>query len=523
MNKLQRNAFAFSTIVAFGGFVFGLDAALISGTVNFITQEFGLTDLELGTAVSAPGLGVLLALPISGWASNKLGRKKTLLIIAALYLISAIASALAPSFIMLVAARFLGGLAFTSITIASMYIGEIAPPKWRGKLVSMTQINIVLGLLAAYFINYLILQANQSGAAWVVDFGITKYTWRWMLGTEILPAFVWFILLLFIPESPSWLVYKKRIEDAKNTLRQVIPENEIQHQINDMQESIRTSNQDRSASAQLKQIFGRPMRTALVIGITIAIAQQATGINAILFYAPTVFEQLGIGTDASFMQAIWIGIVSIVFTILALLLVDKFGRRPMIIWGMVWIILSLTICSYGFKSARYIITSEAVTEMKQIPDADKLNAIVGKVYESDTDFKQALSTVIGKEQARAHSSMLLQKAAKMNVRLILFGILSFIAAFHFSVGPIMWVLFSEIFPISIRGIAIPFFALISSIVNYLVQQFFPWQLANMGASWVYLFYAIMVTIGLVILYRVLPETKNLTIEEIQTKLSTGKH
>ena len=522
MNKLQRNAFAFATIVAFGGFVFGLDAAVISGTVNFITKDFGLTDLQLGMAVSVPGLGVLLALPFSGWASNKLGRKKTLLIIAALYLGSAVGATLAPSFIMLVAARFLGGLAFTSITIAAMYIGEIAPPKWRGKLVSMTQINIVLGLLAAYFFNYLILQANKSGASWVDTLGISKYTWRWMLGTEILPAVIWFILLLFIPESPSWLVYKKRIEDAKNTLRKVIPENEIQHQIQDMQESLRKSNQDRSASAQLKQIFGKPMRIALVIGITIAIAQQATGINAILFYAPTVFEQLGIGTDASFMQAIWIGVTSILFTILALLLVDRFGRRPMIIWGMVWIIASLTICSYGFKTARYTITKEAISEMSQIPDAGKLNALTGVEYKSDKEFKQAIIATIGEAPAREYSSVLLQKGAKMNTALILFGILSFIAAFHFSVGPIMWVLFSEIFPISLRGIAIPFFALISSIVNYLIQQFFPWQLANMGASWVFMFYAIMVAVGLAILYRVLPETKNLTIEEIQTKLSFGK-
>jgi MFS family permease len=222
------------------------------------------------------------------------------------------------------------------------------------------------------------------------------------------------------------------------------------------------------------------------------------------------------------MQAIWIGVTSIVFTILALLLVDRFGRRPMIIWGMIWIIASLTICSYGFKTARYTITKEAISEMSQIPDAGKLSALTGIEYKSDKDFKQAISATIGEATAREYSGVLLQKGAKMNTALILFGILSFIAAFHFSVGPIMWVLFSEIFPISLRGIAIPFFALISSIVNYLVQQFFPWQLANMGASWVYMFYAIMVAVGLAILYSVLPETKNLTIEEIQTKLSSGK-
>lgn len=521
MNLYKKHAFTYSTIVAIGGLIFGLDAALISGTVNYIVQEFGLTDLQLGMAVSAPGLGVLLALPVAGYAANVLGRKKSLQIIAALYLISAISSALAPSFLTLVAARFLGGLAFSSITLASMYIGEIAPAKWRGKLVSMTQINIVIGLSAAYFINYLILQATNSGATWVETLGIKQYTWRWMLGSEILPALIWLGLLFFIPKSPSWLLYKGRVEEAKNTLRKLIPESEIPHKVEEMQQSLEKSDQNRSIGTQLKEIFSKPMRLILVIGITIAIVQQATGINAVLFYAPTIFEQLGIGTDAAFMQAIWIGLTSVIFTVLSLLLIDKVGRRPMIIWGLIWIIASLGICSYGFKTARYNMTSEAIAELKDLPNADRLNTLIGTEFQSDTEFKKALKETLGENDSRTYSSQLLQKGATMNTTLILIGILSFIAAFHFSVGPIMWVLFSEIFPISLRGIAIPLFALISSLVNYLVQQFFPWQLTTMGGSAIFLTYAILVAIGLVILYRVLPETKNMTIEEIELKLSAN--
>ena len=515
MNNYQRNAFAFSTIVAMGGFVFGLDAALISGTVNYITQEFGLTDWQLGTAVSAPGLGVLIALPFAGYASNLLGRKKTLQIIAALYLISAIGSALAPNYLTLVAARFLGGLAFSSVTLASMYIGEIAPAQWRGKLVSMTQINIVIGLSAAYFINYLILQATQSGASWVDNIGITQYTWRWMLGTEIIPALIWLGLLFLIPASPYWLLYKGRINDAKKSLRKIIPEDEISLKIAEMQTSLQDGSTNYSAVMQIKEIFSKHMRTIFIVAITIAIAQQSTGINAILFYAPTVIEQIGIGTDAAFQQAIWIGLTSVLFTVLSLLLIDKIGRRPMILWGMVWIIISLLMCSWGFHQARYTLTQTSVLELSDIPNPERLNAIIGTEYQSDTEFKQALIHSIGEEDARKHSSLLLQKAAEMNAVLILVGILSFIAAFHFSVGPIMWVLFSEIFPISIRGIAIPFFALISSLMSYLVQQFFPWQLSTMGGSAIFLFYAITVAIGLVILYVSLPETKNMSIEEIQ--------
>ncbi len=518
MSKHKSNAFFYATVVAFGGFIFGLDAALISGTINFITQEFALSDLQIGTAVSAPGLGVLIALPLAGWASDALGRKMTLQIIAALYVISAIGSAMATSFWSLVGFRFLGGLAFSSITLASMYIGEIAPPKLRGKLVSMTQINIVFGLSAAYFVNYVILQATNTGAGWAEQLGMTHDTWRWMLGSEIIPAIVWFIFLLFIPKSPAWLLLKNHKTEAEKVLQKVIPTSEIKEKIAIMQASLREGEGNRSIGAQIKELVSAPMRLILLIGVTIAIVQQATGINAVLFYAPTIFEQLGIGTDAAFVQAIWVGLTSVVFTILSLLLIDKIGRRPMLIWGLLWIVISLAVCSYGFHKATYTLSTDDITELGDVPYADQLGEIAGVEFSNDAAFKQKLKSVIGEEEMRAQSSVLLQKAASMNTTLILIGILSFIAAFHFSVGPIMWVLFSEIFPINVRGIAIPFFALLSSIVNYLVQQFFPWQLANMGGSSIYLFYAIMVSVGLIILYRILPETKNLSIEDIQTKL-----
>lgn len=522
MINYKKNAFFYASIVAMGGFVFGLDAALISGTVNFISQEFGLTDLQLGTTVAAPALGVIVALPFAGYAANILGRKRTLQIIAALYLISALGSAFAQSYWMLVSARFLGGLAFSSITLSAMYIGEIAPSKWRGKLVSMNQINIVVGLSAAYFINYLILQLLNSDAAWVTNFDLKENVWRWMLGSEIIPALLWFALLFFIPRSPYWLLLKNKTEEAKATLRTVIPENEINPKVEEMSTSLVNSAQDRSLGSQLNDIFGKPMRVIFIVATTIAIAQQSTGINAIMFYAPTVIEQLGLGTDAAFQQAIWFGLVSLVFTIISLLLIDKMGRRPMILWGMVWIIASLAVCSYGFKQARYTISQASLVELTDLPNADRLTPILNREFESDTAFKQALRESLGEDDARDFAAVLLQKAASMNGILILIGILSFIAAFHFSVGPIMWVLFSEIFPISIRGIAIPFFALITSVTSYLVQKFFPWQLNTMGSSAIFLFYAVTVAIGLVILYRYLPETKNMSIEEIQESMSSSK-
>ncbi len=518
MKSFKKNAFIYATIVAMGGFVFGLDAALISGAFKFITAEFNLNEWQVGALGFGPGIGVIVALPLAAWASNKYGRKATLKIIAALYLISALGSAFAPSFITLMSARFLGGLAFSSITLAAMYIGEVSPAKWRGKLVSMTQINIVVGLTAAYFINYWLVQSINADAAWVTTLGVKEYTWRWMLGIEIVPALIWFGLLYLVPKSPAWLVYQGRLEEAKETLAKVIPANEIDKQVAEMQQSVAEGNQDRSVGSQLKEIFSSKMSIIAIVALTMSLVQQFTGINAVLTYAPTVMEQLGLGEQAAFQQAIWVGLVSVIFTILSLVLIDRIGRRPMMIWGLVWVVASLGICAYGFGAAKYELTNKAITEMSDIPEVNKLTALVGKQFNTDIEFKEAVIGVMGEISARDNSSTFLQKSAVLNAGLILFGILSFIAAFHFSVGPIMWVLLSEIFPIGLRGIAIPFFALISSTISALTQFFFPWQLANMGASTIFLFYGAIVFVGLLILFKYLPETKNMTIEEIQVAM-----
>ena len=518
MTSYNRNAFLFATIVAFGGFMFGLDAALIAGTTDFIAEEFSLAPMQLGTVVSAPAWGVLVALPFAGWICNAFGRKRAIQLVAVLYLVSAVSSALAPSFGILVAARFLGGLAFSSISLASMYIGEIAPPKWRGKLVAMTQINIVVGLSGAYFVNYLIHQWATGGAGWAVRLGFVDYTWRWMLGSEIPFAVLWFFLLLIVPESPSWLFFRHRVEEAERTLRKILPEEQIPPHLAEMQESLEKAPEGHSVWSQFSEVFSKRMRRIFIIALTIGIAQQTTGINAILFYAQTVFKQLGIGTDAAFAQAIWIGLTSIVFTVLGLLLVDRAGRRPMIIGGMIWIISSLLICSFAFKGARYTLTQETIAKVEQADVAAQLRPLKNVEFVNDIEFKQAVKQAIGEKEAEERLNGLLQDATKMNAGLVLFGILSFIAAFQFSVGPVMWVLFSEIFPISNRGIAIPFFTIITSLTSALIQNFFPWQLENMGMSSILLFYAATVFIGLIILSLTLKETKNLSIEEIQDAL-----
>ncbi|MBY6188941.1 MFS transporter [Microbulbifer agarilyticus] len=518
MRGFQLTAFKFAAIVAFGGFIFGLDAALISGTVRFITAEFTLSDLQVGTVVSAPGFGVIFALLVTGRICDAWGRKTALLIIAALYLLSAIGSVLAPNFEMLVAARFLGGLAFTSLSLASMYIGEIAPANMRGKLVSMNQITTVVGLSAAYFANYLILQASNADAAWVTTLGIDQYTWRWMLGVEVVPALIWLLMLLIIPESPRWLVLKGRLNEARAVMGKLMPAGHIEPQIQEIQESAAAAPSG-SFRQQVAEIFKPRLRTAFWVGLVIAVAQPITGINAIMFYAPTVFEQVGIGTDAAFLQAVVVGVVSVMFTILALLLIDRLGRRPLVLFGLAWGGASLFLCSWAFNQASYELTAASLLALADANiDVSAMQALVGTVFETDVAFKQAMYQALGEATARANEGLLIQQAIQIDATLVLAGIMCFIASFNLSIGPVMWVLFSEIFPTHVRGVAIPFFALIVSTVSYFVQQFFPWQLNNMGAAEIFLFYAACITVSLALLFRLLPETKNKSIEEIEATM-----
>lgn len=506
-------------VVAIGGFIFGLDAALISGTVRFVTSEFGLSDMQIGTVVSAPGFGVIFALLITGFVCDKIGRKKTLVLISFIYIISAVLSVIATSFEALVIARFIGGLAFTSLSVAAMYIGEIAPSHLRGKLVSIIQINIVVGLSLAYFVNYGILSFSESGHPLVTSLGIDTHTWRWMLAVEIIPAIIWFLLLLNIPQSPRWLIMKRKEVKAKEIINQFNNTTHCDDEIAQIKASLKDHDEKASFIELFKSLFDTKVRSVMIIALTIGIVQQITGINAIMFYAPTVFEQLGIGTDAAFFQAVVVGLVSIVFTIVAILLIDKLGRRPLVIWGLATATVSLFACFWGFHSATYTLTDQALIALAAEINIGDLSSMANVVYQSDVEFKDALIQIMGEADAKLYESQILQSAASINANLIIGGIIGFIAAFHFSIGPIMWVLFSEIFPTHIRGVAIPVFAFITSFVSYLVQQFFPWQLSVFGADEIFLFYAICGAIGFVLLYKIMPETKNKTIEEIEMLLA----
>jgi sugar porter (SP) family MFS transporter len=453
----MRYAIRVALTVALGGFLMGFDASVISGVVTFIEPEFHLSKIELGWSVASLTLTATLAMMVSGPLSDRLGRRPVLKIAAVLFAISAVASAVAPSFITLVAARMLGGFGVgAALIIAPMYIAEIAPAAMRGRMVSFNQLNIVVGISAAFFTNYLILRLGQSGLAWAEALRLGEWSWRWMLGVEALPAVFYFLALFAVPESPRWLLMNGREQDARRVLEKVTDSVQAEADIGAVKASLQA--EQSTERAALRDLFRPAMRRVLVIGVLVAILQQITGINSVFFYAPMIFEQSGIGTDASFMQAVLVGLVNLVFTVLAILFIDRLGRRPLLGAGLAGIAVCMLLLSYGFASA------------------------------------------------------------DINPKIILVGILGFVASFAMSLGPVMWVLFSELFPNRVRGLAISFVGLINSAFSFLVQLVFPWELQNLGNSLTFLIYGLFAIVGLIVVMRLLPETKGKSLEELESEL-----
>jgi len=466
MQQNTRYTATIALIVALGGFLMGFDASVISGVVGFIEVEFSLTKFQLGWSVASLTLTATFAMMVAGPLSDRMGRRPVLKIAAVLFAISAVASALAPDFITLVIARMVGGLGVgAALIIAPMYIAEIAPAEVRGRMVSFNQLNIVIGISAAFFSNYLILTLGQSDAAWVESLQLGEQSWRWMLGIETLPAVVYFLALLIVPESPRWLAMRGRDDDALRILEKVSGPEKARADLDTVRESLSdAANQEK---VPIRQLFQPAMKLVMTIGISVAILQQITGINAVFFYAPMIFEQSGIGTDAAFMQAVLVGIVNLVFTIAAMALIDRLGRRRLLGFGLAGMAICMFLLSYGFSSTTETLSPDVID---------------------------------------------------VNPWLILFGILGFVASFAISIGPVMWVLFSELFPNKLRGLAISFVGLINSGVSFLVQLVFPWELANIGNAGTFLIYGLFAAFGLIFVMRILPETKGRSLEELESIL-----
>jgi len=466
LNSNTRYTVRVALIVALGGFLMGFDASVISGVVTFIEPEFNLTNIQVGWAVASLTLTATLGMMLSGPLSDRFGRRPVLKVAALLFSVSALASAVAPDYLFLVVARMLGGFGVgVALIIAPMYIAEIAPAALRGRMVSFNQLNIVIGISAAYFSNYLILSLGNSDMAWAQLLRLGDWNWRWMLGVETLPAIFYFFALFTVPESPRWLVMKRKDDDALAIMAQVTDQAQAEAELAEIHAALRAEANTERAS--FRELFTPSMKLVMTIGLSVAILQQITGINSVFFYAPMIFEQSGIGTDASFMQAIMVGLVNLVFTVLAIALIDKLGRRPLLGFGLTGIAVCMFLLAYGFGSATYG------------PNGELLD---------------------------------------INPTLILIGILGFVASFAISLGPVMWVLFSELFPNRFRAVAISFVGLINSAVSFLVQLVFPWELENFGNSTTFLIYGLFAVIGLIFVMRILPETKGRSLEELESEL-----
>ena len=504
-------------IVALGGFLMGFDASVISGVVGFIEVEFSLSKIQLGWSVSSLALTATLAMMVSGPLSDRVGRRPVLRIAALLFGISAIASALAPSFTWLVLARMLGGLGVgAALIIAPMYIAEMAPPKSRGKLVSFNQLNIVIGISAAFFSNYVILTLGESGGALAETLRLGEWNWRWMLGVETLPAILYLLALLFVPESPRWLAMHGRDDEARAVLAKVSDERQAVEDLKAVKDSIEAEAE--LGDLSLRTLLHPSLRLVLTIGLSVGILQQITGINSVFFYAPMIFEQSGIGTNASFMQAVLVGLVNLVFTIVAMSLIDRLGRRPLLGFGLTGIAVCMLALAYGFGTATYKLDQASIDSLPDDIDRTEISVLVDRTFDSDTAFRDAVNEAIGRDVYQQFESSLVSSAIAMNPTLILFAILGFVASFAVSIGPIMWVLFSELFPNRVRGLAISFSGLVNSTVAFLVTFIFPWQLETIGNSGTFLIYGLFAVAGVVFIMRILPETKGRSLEELETIL-----
>lgn len=438
-----------SIVAALGGLLFGFDTAVVSGAVGFMEERFHLTEVQVGWAVSSLIVGCIVGAAMSGVASDRFGRKKVLIFAAILFIIGSIGSAIPDTFTGYIIARMIGGIGigFTS-TLCPLYNAEIAPAKYRGRLVAFNQFATVTGIFLTYFINSGI--AGYGDHAWDIENG-----WRWMFGVGAIPGVIFLVLLLFVPESPRWLIKQGRPVEALPILVRIHGEEAAKQEVLDIKASF---NQE---SSSLRQLFNPGLRLALIIGVVLAILQQVTGINAVMYYAPEIFKATGAGTNASLYQTILVGFINFAFTILSLWLIDKVGRKALLLVGSA----SMTLCLL----------------------------------------------VIGIAFHTGHTSG----------PLVLVLILLYVASFAVSLGPVVWVILAEIFPNRIRGRATAIASMALWAADYVVSQSFPPMLSSFGAASTFWLFGVMSLITVLFTWRVVPETKGKSLEEIESLWTQG--
>jgi sugar porter (SP) family MFS transporter len=428
--------------VANGGLLFGLNIAGISGGVNSIQSFFNLNDSALGIVVSSLIIGCLFGASSTGYFIEKYGRKKVLISTSILFAISSLGCVFTSSYISLIIFRLIGGIGVGIVSVAvPTYISEISPPKKRGMLVSFHQLAIVIGILLAYTFNYFFMDLANG--------------WRYMLGVPFIFSIFFMILILTsLPESPRWLISKDMKLEALNILKKVHGFDVAKDEIKDIEDSLSS----KCKKISFKYLFKGKVMKIVLLGTILAIFQQLVGINAVINYAPIIFEKTRVGGDIALLQSVFIGIVNFLATFIALLYIDSKGRKTLLIWGAVGMTLTLAYISYGFVF--------------------NLNNIG-----------------------------------------ILIAILLYIAFFAASFAPILGVITSEMFSNHFRGIAMSFTLSISWISTFIVVQFSPYILNNFGGSFLFGFFALCSFLALIFVKLWIPETKGKSLEEIEIELS----
>ena len=436
-------------VAAMGGLLFGYDTGVINGANVFLRDYFEIaSDAQYGWACSCALVGCIIGAAGGGYMGDFLGRRKSLLVCAVLFAISAIGSAIPNSVNEFVIYRIIGGIGVGAASLLSpMYIAEMAPSRLRGRLVSVNQLAIVLGILVAFFANYFIQNYGDGRLAGQQAWNVA-YGWRWMFGLETVAAVVFFLMLFFVPDSPRFLMARKKKDAARAILGRMATDEEVTAQISEIEVAL---SEEKGTLADLL----RPgMKIALLIGIALAVFQQWSGINAIMYYSTNVFKEAGLGRNAAFVSSVGVGVTNLALTCLGIALVDRLGRKPLLIIGSVVQAVALTTVAIAF-------------------------------------------------------------AGKSQGVLVLVAVLVYVGAFAFSLGPVTWVVLSEIFPTKIRGRAMSIATLILWIACYLLSQTFPVFLNTIGASGTFAIYAGISLMCAVFVAMVLPETKGMSLEEIE--------
>ncbi|HEX4136050.1 MAG TPA: sugar porter family MFS transporter [Bryobacteraceae bacterium] len=434
---LLRSALA----VALGGLLFGFDTAVIAGTTRSLTALYHLTAAGLGLTVSSALLGTIPGAMFAGTLGDRLGRRDGLRIPALLYLISALGCACSPDWYSLLCFRFIGGLGIGGSSVLSpMYIAEISPPRWRGRLVGLFQFNIVFGILLAYFCNYLIGTLNLGGAEW-----------RWKLGIAAVPAVLFLVLLFRIPRSPRWLAEKNRIDEAREVLRAVGSERR-EEELREIVQSIESEPEE--------PLFARKYRLPIFLAISIGLFNQFSGINAILYYLNDIFDRAGFSKVSGDVQSVAIGATNLLFTVIAMTVIDRVGRRFLLLTGAVGTAACLAGVAAIFFTGR-------------------------------------------------HAGLLLWLLA------------GFIASFAFSQGAVIWVYLAEVFPTRVRGKGQSLGSFTHWFTNALISGIFPLMAASSGGV-PFVFFAAMMVLQFFVVLTVYPETKAVSLEAMQRKMTTAR-